>query len=361
MDSDSLLPAPLVSAEVDLTDFAFMPLDVRRLRDSDLAALETPEACWAAVLLWSASWHQVPAASLPDDDRVLAQLAGFGRVVKEWMRVRSGALRGWVTCSDGRLYHPVVAEKAREAWASRLSHRWRSECSRIRKHAQRHKIELHVPDYEEWLSNGCPMGQPLPVPKDTPELSQGTTGGSPSPVFEENRGQGQGDGERQGEGEGEGQGESIKEGVNPSSQPESTADIPSGKPADKKASSPDETELQAACRRTWAAYSEAYANRHGAAPVRNKTVNSLIKQFVQRIAYAEAPGVAAFYVQHNDRKYVAAKHPVNLMLANAETLRTDWVTGRQTTQAEATHADRAQSLHSAAEQAMQNLAAEGFA
>ena len=81
------LPEPLVSAEVDLRDFAFMPLDVQRLRDSDLASDETPEACWAAVLLWCASWHQVPAASLPDDDKALAQYAGYGRVVN----ISSGA------------------------------------------------------------------------------------------------------------------------------------------------------------------------------------------------------------------------------------------------------------------------------
>lgn len=113
------LPAPLVHAEVDIQSYPYMPLDVRRLRDSDLAALESPEACWAAVLLWSASWHQVPAASLPDDDKVLANLAGYGRVVKEWLKVRVGALRGWVKCSDFRLYHPVVAEKAIEVWKSR--------------------------------------------------------------------------------------------------------------------------------------------------------------------------------------------------------------------------------------------------
>ncbi len=116
---------PLTPPDCDLRDFAFMPLDVVRLRDSDLAALEAPEACWAAVLLWCASWHQIPAASLPDDDRVLANLAGFGRVVKEWQRVRSGALRGWVMCSDGRLYHPVIAEKANDAWNEKHAYRER--------------------------------------------------------------------------------------------------------------------------------------------------------------------------------------------------------------------------------------------
>ena len=66
-------PDPLVPAEVDLRDFGFMPLDVLRLRDSDLAALANGEEFKAAVLLWCAAWHQVPAASLPNDDRLLAR------------------------------------------------------------------------------------------------------------------------------------------------------------------------------------------------------------------------------------------------------------------------------------------------
>jgi len=107
---------PLTPPDCDLRDFAFMPLDVARLRDSDLAANESPEACWAAVLLWAASWHQLPAASIPNDDKWMAQQTGYGRIVKEWLKVRPGALRGWRECSDGRLYHPVVAEKALVAW-----------------------------------------------------------------------------------------------------------------------------------------------------------------------------------------------------------------------------------------------------
>ena len=117
------LPAPLVPADCDLQDFAFMPLDVQRLRSSDLAAVEQPMACWCAVMLWCASWHQVPAASLPDDDRVLANLAGFGRDIAGWQVVRAGALRGFVMAQDGRWYHPVVAEKALEAWLEKLAQR----------------------------------------------------------------------------------------------------------------------------------------------------------------------------------------------------------------------------------------------
>lgn len=158
--------SPLTPADCDLRSFGFMPLDVARLRDSDLAALESPEACWAAVLLWGASWHQVPAASLPDDDRVLANLAGYGRVVRDWCKVKAGALRGWVKCSDGRLYHPVVAEKANQAWAGKLQQIYMTECARIKKHCQRHKLELGVPEFDVWVSLGCPSGNPLPAPRD---------------------------------------------------------------------------------------------------------------------------------------------------------------------------------------------------
>lgn len=171
------LPVPLIQSEVDLTDFPFMPLDVRRLRDSDLASLESPEACWAAVLLWAASWHQVPAGSLPDDDRVLSQLAGFGRVVKEWMRVRDGALRSFVKCSDGRLYHPVVVEKAVEAWNGKLRVRWKRDCERIKKYHQRHKTEATYPLFEEWKAYRAETGsEQWPV---VPQMSQGTNADSP--------------------------------------------------------------------------------------------------------------------------------------------------------------------------------------
>ncbi|WP_240635975.1 DUF1376 domain-containing protein [Caldimonas tepidiphila] len=184
------LPEPLVPADCDLRDFACMPLDVRRLRDSDLSALESPEACWAAVLLWSASWHQVPAASLPDDDRILSNLAGYGRVVKEWRKVKAGALRGWVKCADGRLYHPVVAEKAVEAWNSRLDQRWKTECARIKKHNERHGTQIPQPVFEEWVAQGCPQGQRLPVAGDASELSQGQAPSVPSDKGGLSQGQG---------------------------------------------------------------------------------------------------------------------------------------------------------------------------
>ena len=116
-------PDPLVPAEVDLRDFGFMPLDVLRLRDSDLAALANGEEFKAEVLLWCAAWHQVPAASLPNDDRLLARFSGAGPL---WRKVKAEALRGFVECSDGRLYHSTIAEKALEAWRSKQAQRART-------------------------------------------------------------------------------------------------------------------------------------------------------------------------------------------------------------------------------------------
>lgn len=111
-----------------------MPLDVVRLGDSDLFALSTGDEFKAAVALWCKSWLQVPAASLPTDDRVLAHLSSAGA---KWKKVKAIALRGWVECSDGRLYHPVIAEKAIEAMARRQEHESNKAQNNQRKQQER--------------------------------------------------------------------------------------------------------------------------------------------------------------------------------------------------------------------------------
>lgn len=107
---------PLTLPDCDLRGLPFMPLDVVRLGDSDLMALSTGDEFKAAVALWCKCWLQVPAASLPNDDRVLAHLSGTGT---RWKKVREMALRGFVLCSDGRWYHSVIAAKANDAWERR--------------------------------------------------------------------------------------------------------------------------------------------------------------------------------------------------------------------------------------------------
>ena len=117
------LPEPLVPANVDLRDFAFMPIEVERLFGSEFHVRASDFEWRAGVTLWLKSFHQVPAASLPDDDVALARLAELGRDVRTWRRIRRKALRGWVRCRDGRIYHRVVAEKALEAWIEKLAQR----------------------------------------------------------------------------------------------------------------------------------------------------------------------------------------------------------------------------------------------
>ncbi|WP_447593584.1 DUF1376 domain-containing protein [Aquipseudomonas campi] len=135
-------PDPLVPPEVDLRGMPFMPLDVARLRDSDLAIEASGDEFRAAVLLWCASWNQVPAGSLPNAEQPLAAYAGFGRDVKGWRKVRDGALRGFVECADDRLYHPVVAEKAMDAWAQRVEHRKGKENENDRKRREREERSM---------------------------------------------------------------------------------------------------------------------------------------------------------------------------------------------------------------------------
>lgn len=120
------LPDPLTPAECDLRDYEWMPLDINRLLTSETWILGSADECKAALTLWCEAWRQVPAGSLPFDDRMLAFLSRAGAL---WPQVRDSVLRSWVRCSDGRIYHPVVAEKAIEAWEMKRRQRERTRAA----------------------------------------------------------------------------------------------------------------------------------------------------------------------------------------------------------------------------------------
>ena len=128
------LPDPLVGAGVDLRDFGYMPLDVVRLRDSDLAILARPEVFRASVMLWCAAWHQVPAGSLPSNDRLLAD---YSRAGPRWRAIREEVLADFILCSDGRLYHPTVVEKVHEAIGARAAQKARTVAATAAREAKR--------------------------------------------------------------------------------------------------------------------------------------------------------------------------------------------------------------------------------
>lgn len=149
---------PLTTPEIDLRDFQFMPLDVVRLRDSDLAVLACGEEFRAAVLLWCAAWHQVPAGSLPDHESILAHLAGFGRDLEAYREVAAQALRGFRRATDGRLYHPVICEKATEAFerkeAQRARTRKATKARENKKKTQNENVTVQRDDERHEIRNG---------------------------------------------------------------------------------------------------------------------------------------------------------------------------------------------------------------
>ncbi|HDS1584978.1 TPA: helix-turn-helix domain-containing protein [Stenotrophomonas maltophilia] len=133
-------------------------------------------------------------------------------------------------------------------------------------------------------------------------------------------------------------------------EPSGEPSFPAGLPAAPLAVV-SETDLQAACRATWAAYASAYRDRHGVAPVRNAKVNSNVRQIVQRLGHGEAPLVAAWFLTVNERYVVQNMHDLGALLAKCEAYRTQWATGRQMTQASAAQQDQTQSNANAADEA----------
>lgn len=139
MTKPAELPAPLTPAGCDLRGLPYMPLDVIRLLDSDMFAETTGDEFKAAVALWCKSWTQVPAASLPNKDMVLAHLSGNAA---KWKRIKEGAMRGWILCSDDRWYHPVVAEKALAALPGReeFNHKKSADAERKAREREDRKV-----------------------------------------------------------------------------------------------------------------------------------------------------------------------------------------------------------------------------
>jgi hypothetical protein len=139
------LPTPPIPSDVDLRDFSFTPIFRARLFSSSFHSHASDAEWRAAVTLWLKSWDQMPAGSLPIDDVELCRLAELGKDLKRWKRVRARALHGWFQCSDGRLYHRVVAEGVLEAYGRRRAasshgkagalHRWSPSNARASKRA----------------------------------------------------------------------------------------------------------------------------------------------------------------------------------------------------------------------------------
>lgn len=117
------LPEPLVPPDTDIAGLSAFMLDTQRLFASELWALSTGEEFKAAVALWGRSWQQSPPGSLPNDERLLAAFSGAGA---RWKKVRAMAMRGFVACSDGRLYHRTLCEDVLRAARKKEERRLRT-------------------------------------------------------------------------------------------------------------------------------------------------------------------------------------------------------------------------------------------
>src|SRR4029077_9931554 len=84
-------------------------------------ALHGNDVLGAALLLWCRVWKQRPAASLPDDDRVLAAFARLP--LKKFREIKGAVMRGFVKCNDGRLYHKFLSAEAAKAYARKVQFR----------------------------------------------------------------------------------------------------------------------------------------------------------------------------------------------------------------------------------------------
>jgi len=100
--------SPLVPKDADLRSYTWLKLDYSRLFASEFFAMANDAEFRAAFILWCKSMQQLPAGSLPNNDKALA--GWCGKNVKQWAKIKDMALHGWQLADDGRLYHPVLAE-----------------------------------------------------------------------------------------------------------------------------------------------------------------------------------------------------------------------------------------------------------
>jgi len=104
--------------------------DYERIEQSDTWAIATPEQRPWLLMLWLISWRQVPVASLPNDDRLIA--ARIGMPVQQFTDWREILLSGWQLATDGRMYHETLTQHALRMAEKRVKDRSRVAAYRAR-------------------------------------------------------------------------------------------------------------------------------------------------------------------------------------------------------------------------------------
>jgi len=190
---------PLVPADVTIPRLPWVPVYVDRLWSSNFFAVATDAEFRAAFCLWLKSWAQRPPGSLPSNDHELCRLAELGADLAKWKKVKRVALRHWIRCDDGRLYHPVVAQLVIEAHEKLSKNRARTASATVaatearngRREARRNGLRIvanidntenHPPNPprdgegdQGFLKNGGSGAAAPPAPIDPKFLNHGDT------------------------------------------------------------------------------------------------------------------------------------------------------------------------------------------
>jgi hypothetical protein len=167
--------------DCDLRGLEYMPLLGQRLFGSEFDAMANDSEWRAGLTLWWAAWTQCPAASLPDDDVALCRLADLGRDTKTWKKLRERALHGFVKCSDGRLYHPTLAQQALVAWDKRVKERERKAQWREKKKGQSGGQDGDVPRDMTRTEQGRDADVPADVTRRDSSYSVANATGASAP------------------------------------------------------------------------------------------------------------------------------------------------------------------------------------
>jgi uncharacterized protein YdaU (DUF1376 family) len=350
-DKDGFL-APLTPPTCDLRAMPHMPLDVTRLLNSDFIAQSDCPAFKAGMTLMMTSWQQVPAASLPSDDKSLAWLAHV--TLQRWRKIKEQALRGWILCGDGRLYHPVIAEFALDAFDkvrdrlddSAPARRISSGAERMRRLRARQKAER---DAVAQASHVTPSVTPEVTPRDVTPVTAVTSHVTPPPHTPPPKE------EEKEKGSDARDASHVTPAVTPDVTPVTAsqaqrhlpilqampaaagADAPSPPPlsetqpetqestttwdAGRKAAKLTPAEKQIA-EQLWLRYTQAFEERYNAPPLRDGRANYQLAALTRSLR-DRAPDVAAFYLQSNHNWYVKKAHDLGTLLADASKVRAE--------------------------------------
>lgn len=283
---------PFVPSDCDVQNFACMPIDISRLFDPEMQ-LTMNDAEWrVAMTLQLKSFHHLPAASIPDDDAILARIADFGRDIEAWQKVKKAALKGWVKCDDGRFYHPMVAEKALESWISKILQKKRG----IAGSGTRWKKDIDFSEFDNKIDEAMMCLQKLnPVSNKFTHI--------PVELLDD-------------------------EQKIPGKRGRKKEVIPLSEEAQQEACK-TEVERQAACKAVWNNYCVGYITRYGSKPIRDAKVNTQVKRIVETLGKADAPEVMAYYMKDADSFYIKMYHSIDVFQKNMTKLHTQWKTGKK--------------------------------